>query len=120
MKSRGNTALKRDIKMWEKMVSLPASEACKLNPYGENDPVTVTCGGGKTRWVSRHAAMSYFLYGVGMCEGSEAERYSTIVNLLRLGISDVTDSYDHPTEEMEKVFRFLARRNPAKRAKRAS
>lgn len=55
-----------------------------------DDIVTVTCYG-KTEQMTRRKALAEFLDGMRCCEGSEAERYSTIYFQLLDGAMEASD-----------------------------
>ena len=55
--------------------------------------VLVTCYG-KAKTYRRADAIEFFSQGVMECDGSEAERYATIVAQLLAGYREVTDEWD--------------------------
>lgn len=56
--------------------------------------VTVICYGQEEEWNSREEAMLYYLEGVEECDGSERERYLTILEGLIEGKMVCTDTLD--------------------------
>lgn len=74
-------------------MSIGAAEARELGPYGNGDgPVTVTCYREKEQWKSRKAAREFYRTAAMCCDGSEADRYWTIVSGLEDGLAEVSDS----------------------------
>lgn len=57
----------------------------------DNSKVTTVCYGRTQVWPSRQAAIDHFSEGADACEGSEKERYSTIVMKLLMGWNICTD-----------------------------
>lgn len=58
-----------------------------------DDRVTTICYGKEEVWPTRQAAIDFFSEGADACEGSEKERYSTIVMKLLMGWDLCTDDY---------------------------
>ena len=59
-----------------------------------NDKVTVICYGQEEEWKSRNEAMKYYLQGMLECDGSERERYTTILAKLMEGRTVCSDEDD--------------------------
>ena len=55
------------------------------------DSVITICYGQKQEWKSRNEAMLFFLQGILECDGSEKERYETILTKLMLGSKECSD-----------------------------
>lgn len=82
----------RKAPQMSKLASMTAEEAAKYGPYGKNDrPCTIDCYGKRTEWKSRRAAIFFFTVAAKMCEGSEAERYQRIADILAEGATVAND-----------------------------
>ena len=55
------------------------------------DPVTTICYGKADKWADRWEAVDFFTEGVYACEGSEQERYETILMKLIAGETVCSD-----------------------------
>jgi len=56
-----------------------------------SSPVFTTCYGQRRRWKNAAEAIAYFKEGAEACDGSERERYTTIMMKLMDGEVDVDD-----------------------------
>ena len=72
-----------------KMTSKEAS-AVKMEIEGDF-PVTIHCGGSENHWESAWLAYHYYLMGAMACDGSEANRYWSVVTGLMLGVDVPSD-----------------------------
>ena len=64
------------------------------------DMVNVTCYG-KTEQMERRYAISFYREGYYACEGSEQDRYSSILFGLEHGFKDVNDDWEYGISEDE-------------------
>ena len=56
------------------------------------DKVTTICYGQKQEWADRWDAVEFFKEGVLTCDGSEKDRYTTILLKLLAGETECSDS----------------------------
>ena len=61
---------------------------------GNNEKVTTICYGQREEWKNRETAMKFFLQGMLECDGSEKERYETILAKLMMGQKECSDDLD--------------------------
>ena len=57
-----------------------------------SDPVTTICYGQKKDWDDRWEAVDFFREGAMACDGSEKDRYTTILLKLLAGETTCSDS----------------------------
>ena len=60
----------------------------------KDNNVTITCYG-KTETMDRSAALSFYTEGAAFCDGSEADRYASIVYGLKNGFTECNDEWDY-------------------------
>ena len=58
------------------------------------DKVTVICYGQAKEWENRWEAIDYYSEGVAACDGSERDRYETILLKLLAGLTVCSDEIE--------------------------
>ena len=56
------------------------------------DKVTTICYGERREWPDRWTAVDFFMEGAEACDGSERDRYTTILLKLLAGETECSDS----------------------------
>ena len=69
------------------------------------DAVTPICYGQRQEWKNRDEAMKFFMQGVLECDGSERERYETILTKLMLGMRECSDEEEVHSMEIIRMYK---------------